>query len=221
MKIIRGIYLPDADNHFQFHLEAGPEFAGKGSYQMNKIEAALRVTPAERRRVAIDVGAHVGLWSRVLSHHFAEVIAFEPMPHLQECFLANTADCENVVLQYTAVSDNAGAVRLERVQENSGNCHVSNDAWGGDVVESVTLDGVLSRIAHKVDLIKIDVEGWELHVVEGARELITNARPVIVVEQKPGNAERYGIGQRDAVKLLESWGASVLWEKAGDVCLGW
>lgn len=224
MKLIKGIYLPDADNHFQFHLEAGPEFAGKGTYQMKKIEAALSMTPEGRRRVAVDVGAHVGLWSRVLSHHFAEVIAFEPMQHLQECFFGNTADCENVVLHYGAVSNKAGEmISLERVHDNSGNCHVSGPVSSADAVtvEAVTLDEKLGRIVHKIDFIKIDVEGWELRVIEGARDLITTARPIIVVEQKPGNAERYGIGQRDAVKLLESWGASVLWEKAGDVCLGW
>lgn len=221
MKQIKGIWLPDADTHFEHHLNAGPEFAGAGTYQMKKINAALGQCH-DRRRVAVDVGAHVGLWSRVLARHFHEVHAFEPLPHLQECFLANTQDCENVTLYHGAVSHQPGVLRMESVDDNSGNSRVGVDgARGTYPAHAVTLDGELMRISHKVDLIKIDVEGWELRVVEGARELIMAARPIIVVEQKPGNAERYGMGQRDAVKRLESWGAAILWEKAGDVCLGW
>lgn len=220
MKQVDGIWLPDDDEHFAEHLAKGPKYEGAGSYQMKKIEAALRV--ADRRGLAIDVGAHVGLWSRVLARNFQYVMAFEPVPHLARCFVKNLAGRQNVTLLENAVGSESGKLLIKYVAGNSGNSRVC--CPGDDLMQlhinarAVTLDELRFE---SVDLIKIDVEGWELRVVEGARHLITRCRPVIVVEQKPGNAERYGVEQRAAVDLLQSWGASILWEKAGDVCLGW
>lgn len=220
MKQVRGVWLPDGDDHFAYHLEQGPEFAGAGTYQFRKILAALRHCEGGPCRVAVDVGAHVGLWSRVLARHFGLVHAFEPLAHLRECLDANVADCENVRVHPVAVSNAAGVIRMRIVEDNTGNCCVATLTESRTTpVEAITLDDRTDLA--DLDFLKIDVEGWELYVVEGGRRLITETRPIIVVEQKPGNAERYGIGQRDAVKRLESWGASVLWEKAGDVCLGW
>src|SRR5688572_32728595 len=86
MKKIKGIWLPDGDTHFAAHLEAGPEHDGAGTYQFAKIDMAMKMVPTERRGMALDIGGHVGLWSRVLASCFRGVIAFEPVPHLAECF---------------------------------------------------------------------------------------------------------------------------------------
>jgi len=219
-KLVAGISLPLGDTHFADHLEKGPLFAGKGTYQFAKIERALQV--ASKRGVALDVGGHIGLWSRVLAHTFNRVIAFEPLPALIPHFKYNTADCENVRLIEFAVSDECGEIELATVADNSGNGHVvPADAAPGVLVhhtQCVTLD---SLNIHDVDFIKIDVEGWERHVIEGGQRLIRRDHPVMVVEQKPGNAERYGDKQHAAVRLLESWGYAVVWERSGDFCLRW
>ena len=85
---------------------------------------------------------------------------------------------------------------------------------------AVTLDA-WDFAGERIDLLKIDVEGWEVQVVRGGERVIRECKPVVVVEQKPGHAEAYGFGRRDAVDLLASWGAEVAWEKAGDVCMRW
>lgn len=222
-KIVQGISLPFGDTHFAQHLEVSPLFKGKGTYQFAKIEKALASCPA--RGIAFDVGGHVGLWSRVLAAHFGRVVALEPLPTLQHHFRLNTADCPNVQLIPFAASNENDEIDIMTVAENSGNGYVA--VPGGQVgingpfahrTQCVRLD---SLNMHGVDFIKIDVEGWELQVVEGARWTIQRDKPVMVVEQKPNNAERYGVKQRAAVDLLVSWGMVILWEKAGDVCLGW
>lgn len=218
--IINGISIPIGDTHFADHLRAGPLFNGRGTYQFAKIERTLATLNGRPCRVAIDVGAHVGLWTRVLAHHFGRVVALEPMPHLLPHFWHNVSDCDNVRLIEAAVSDDNGDVDLVSVTENSGNGRVraANEPRG---VMTYTVQGVCidSLNIHDVDLIKIDVEGWELQVVKGAFKTIRQFRPVIVVEQKPGHAERYGADQLAAVRQFEAWGYRQAWSKAGDYCM--
>lgn len=218
--IVAGISLPLGDNHFADHLLKGPLFAGKGTYQFAKIERALERVPTSKRGVALDVGGHIGLWSRVLAHHFTRVVALEPLPALHPHFAYNTADCENVELMAVAASNVDDEIEIVTVADNSGNGYVVPSGHEPGVLihraQCVRLD---SLNIHGVDFIKIDVEGWEFQVVEGAQRTIVRDRPVMVVEQKPGNAERYGKARTAAVDLLVSWGYEIAWEKAGDFCL--
>lgn len=224
-QMVKGISLPLGDTHFAEHLAAGPEFKGKGTYQFAKITKALDVIPADRRGLALDIGGHVGLWSRVLAHHFKRVVAFEPLPVLRAHFEVNTADCPNVQLISFAVSNKDDELDIMTVADNSGNGYVAVPVGQVGIsgpfahrTQCIRLD---SLNMHGVDFVKIDVEGWELQVIQGAQRTIQRDHPVMVVEQKPNNAERYGVKQRAAVELLQSWGASIFWEKAGDVCMGW
>jgi FkbM family methyltransferase len=219
MRIVEGISLPLGDTHFTDHLAKGPAFKGKGTYQFAKIEAALAVVWSDRRGLALDVGAHIGLWSRVLAHSFVRVIAFEPLPALHPHFRVNTEDCPNVKLIECAVGAECGELDIVTVADNSGNGHIAPVGVSGACiahVEAVTID---SLNLHDVDFIKIDVEGWELPVIQGGARTIQRDRPVMVVEQKPNNAERYGRGRLAAVELLQSWGYVVAWERSGDFCL--
>jgi FkbM family methyltransferase len=219
--IVAGISLPLGDTHFADHLRRGPLFGGKGTYQFGKIERALGVIPLSKRCVALDVGGHIGLWSRVLAHHFQRVVAVEPLPALIPHFKFNTADCENVQLIEFAAGAENDEIDIVTVADNSGNGHVAPAGASGEMVfrtQQITLD---SLNLHDVDFIKIDVEGWELRVIQGAQRVIRRDHPVMVVEQKPNNAERYGVDRLAAVDLLKSWGYVVAWEKAGDFCLRW
>src|SRR5688572_22008568 len=95
-QVVNGIHLPAWDTHFAEHLKKAPLVDGMGTYQYPKIEAALDVISQRGpggRGHAVDVGAHVGLWSRILATHFDAVTAFEPIPEFCDCFLLNvTAD---------------------------------------------------------------------------------------------------------------------------------
>ena len=54
-----------------------------------------------------------------------------------------------------------------------------------------------------------------------AEKTIKENKPVMVIEQKPGNAERYDTGQTDASDLLQSWGMVVKKNMANDHILAW
>jgi len=220
MKLVEGIWLPDSDTHFSEHLIKGSRFQNAGTYQYNKIMLAM--AQCSKYNGAIDVGAHVGLWSRVLSHYFTNVLAFEPVPDHIECFKKNidTLIKKNVVLIPMAAGSDKGTVRINPVVDNTGNARVDNI---GIEVEMVKLDNVIStsQLPGHVDFIKIDVEGYEYDVVKGAEQSIKRNRPVMVIEQKPGHAKRYGLHDRAAVDLVLSWGAKLAWERSGDYCLTW
>lgn len=217
MKNVRGIWLPDDDNHISMHLERGPTFEGKGTYQFAKIEACIEhCRAAGRTGIALDVGAHVGTWSRVLAKFFDRVIAFEPMPHLFECLARNVAKHENVAIVPRALSNTIGRITMQRVADNSGNCRVAED---DDVNECVEVDvDQIDNLALPggVDFIKIDVEGYEPSVLTGGRETIQRDKPLILIEQKAATTGRYGYGQFTALELLKSWGMKEVYYRSGD-----
>jgi FkbM family methyltransferase len=222
MKQVKGIWLPDSDTHFEAHLNKGPEFQGAGTYQLKKIEMAL--AQVKKRDTAIDIGAHVGLWSRVLAPNFVRVIAFEPVREHINCFHKNLGHVPNVTLIPIALGNYTGGdILINPTPDNTGNAHVDTNAKAsGERAVIDRLDAIaLVKDARSIDFIKIDVEGYELEVVKGAEQTIKKHKPVMVIEQKPGHGQRYGFGERAAVDLVLTWGAKIAWIKAGDCCLVW
>lgn len=213
-KQIAGMWFPETDDHFPRQMANAPIIDGKGTYQVHKYAACRQYF--HKRRVALDIGGHVGLWSRIMAKDFERVIAFEPLRAHVECFQMNLEGIENVRLNHCALGDKPGKIRVHMPIDNTGHAHVLSDE--GEEVACRTLD---SYLFENVDFIKIDTEGFESFILEGGKETILRNRPLIVVEQKPGNAERYGRGQMAAVLTLRTWGMEHLWSKAGDYLMGW
>jgi FkbM family methyltransferase len=213
MKEICGIWLPDHEEHLLPHILKGPLVDGKGTYQLPKIQLALSHTKG--RRFAVDVGAHVGLISRILAMDFEHVEAFEPLPDHQQCFTQNVW-AENVTLHGCALGSAPGEVMICRFPGNSGHSHVADH---GDI--AVPLQTLDSFELEAVDFVKIDTEGYERDVLLGAIETLKRCRPTLMVEQKPNNGRRYGGDDYAALKLLERLGARRVAQKAGDYILVW
>jgi FkbM family methyltransferase len=215
-------WFPDHEEHLQEWLATvGDRQHGRLIYQGHKYRAAMGYVRPEPRR-AIDVGAHVGLWSFQMAWDFGVVEAFEPMLEHRECWARNMShETEwHVGLWQYALGAEPGTVHVRtRTANSSGDTGVEPDGEGL-AVEQRTLD---SFGFDDVDLIKIDCEGYELFVCQGARETLLRCRPVVIVEQKPetGGPERYGIGETDAVTFLESLGAVRREGIQGDYILSW
>ncbi|MFQ5774197.1 MAG: FkbM family methyltransferase [Kiloniellaceae bacterium] len=231
-KQVAGVWLPESETHFAdmilHHSKAGI-VDGKGTYQLHKLRAALRHQPAERRRVCLDIGAHVGLWAMWLVREFARVHAFEPVPAHADIFAFNVP-AENATLHRVALGQRAGTVSIEVPLVQTGGAFVATDrpnpgtkynpagafdTW--HAVPMATLDGFAFE---DVDFIKIDVEGYERPVVEGGRETIVRWRPNVVVEQK-GNEAAYGEERDAAVAYLRGLGMKPLEVISGDWIMGW
>lgn len=185
--------------------------SGGAKYQGSKLAVALHYV--KDKTLALDVGAHCGLWTMQLANHFSFVECFEPLPVHIKCWKMNVTS-PGCSLHEVAIGDRAGRCGIEYNSDYSGRSYVKD---GGDY-PIVTLD---QYGFDDVGLIKIDVEGYEYHVVAGAKETLKRCKPAVIVEQKPGHASRFGFGDTSAVALLEELGAKVRKEVVGDYIMSW
>lgn len=193
-------YLPDGEQHLQqWMTTTGRRRAGRLTYQIHKYEAALKY--CTQRRVAVDVGAHVGLWSYWMAEDFTELIAFEPKSAHRECWRRNMEHRGGSLIA-AALGNTTGRVSLTTGPSSSGDTYVDPTTDTGEVT-LMRLDEFRLR---DVDLIKVDCEGFEVYVLEGAAETLKAFKPVVIVEQKPGHGEKYGISDTAGVTFLKTLG---------------
>ena len=211
----QGVWFPDGEKHFPAWMEKHGEIVdGRGTYQIKKLRAALE--HCKQFRQAVDVGGHVGLWSMQLAKRFEGVLAFEPVRAFQQCFVQNVT-APNVILRFKALGAKRGNVLMKVDPADTGGTHVARE--GGEIENMETLD---SHSLDRVDFVKIDCEGYEHHVIEGARETLKRCRPCVIVEQKIHKlGPNFGIKGTPAVDLLVGMGAKVRREMGGDYILSW
>ena len=136
------------------------------------------------RRLSIDVGANKGALTYILSELSDRVVAYEANPNLA-ARLAQACG-PNVELRHKAVSNQNGTLTFfvptagGEEQPNIGSLK-ANEAYATREykVEAVRLD---DESLKGVGFIKVDVEGTELDVLEGARGIIQRDRPILMVE---------------------------------------
>jgi FkbM family methyltransferase len=218
MKQIKGWWCPDYDDDLQNNI-GPPEFAGRMTYQFDAFAYAF--PRIKRFRHALDIGAHIGLWSHVLARCFTWVTAFEPVKTHADCFAANVLQgCDNVLLHEVALGEKDADVTMALKKPWSVKARIHTNE------QLPTVSGKLMRLdslwqLSDIDLIKIDCEGYELFTLRGGEEIIKRDKPFMIVEQKPPNTSRYGIPDKAGVDLLQSWGAKVLHERGGDYFMAW
>jgi len=215
----RGIWLPDGEDHLTGMLDRGPFLkTGHATYQYKKYLAVMAKTP--NRRTVIDVGAHVGLWSMHFAREFNRVEAFEPCERVRECFYRNMTILTNVFLHEQACGEEGKIVHMRTNPTSSG------DTWPETIEQNPKGEpAVVVKIDDfgfpKVDLIKLDCEGYEFFALKGAEETIKSCRPTIIVEQKPGRAQKFGLEQTQAVTYLEGLGMQLTTVMSGDYIMVW
>jgi FkbM family methyltransferase len=170
-----------------------------------------------RRDVALDIGANVGLWSRDLVKSFGRVIAFEPVALFRECLEQNVTGA-NFEVRPIALGDQDTMGTMIITEDNSGHSHLDPNTMGAGNVQVVRLDNLN---LHDINYIKIDCEGYEYRILQGAEQTIRRCRPVVVIEQKPHDAYSKQYGQFAAVGLLKEWGMIRLDQVRDDWIMGW
>lgn len=211
MKQTHGWWWPDHEMHMIAWMNSPKnrvQLNGRWTYQGRKQIATLK--HCKHFRAAVDVGAHVGLWSYNFAHSFGAVFAFEPVAAHRECFERNMVGVsQHVHLHAIALGAEDGMVSMWSEKGSSGNTQVD----GSGDIPMKTLD---SFVLPDVDLIKIDCEGFEENVLRGAVETIARCKPTIIVEQKRDMASRFGLPLLGAVDFLKGLGYKVAEEISGD-----
>jgi FkbM family methyltransferase len=162
----------------------------------------------------VDVGAHHGLYTLLASRGVGrrgKVIAFEPSPRERRRLLRHIRvnACSNVAVEACALGDEVGEANLFVVGGWSDWCNSLRPPAVTERTETIRvrverLDDVLWRQqVDAVDFIKLDAEGAELSVLQGARELLRGAsRPVILAEVQDLRTQPWGYRARDIVQFL-------------------
>lgn len=198
MDLVNGWWLPSGDTYFAQFTKGGKGF------QLDHLELAYK--HVRQWRVAVDVGAHVGFWTRSMSRKFREVHAFEATRETYECLQRN-CEIDNVATQYMALGKEHGSCCMTsdggKRLGNSGANYVKL-ALDAREVQMMPLDSY--PLGH-LDLLKVDVEGFEHNVLIGAKESIFQHSPVIIMEtDKHFAKDRYGVPDDYADRLLRDWG---------------
>lgn len=169
----------------------------------------------------MDIGAYVGTYSIAigkLHNGKVNVIGFEPSPDSAALFrkhLKYNLVQDNVRLEEKACSDTVGHARF--VLRKKASCDIISsenrlelkrqgleDAEDMIIdVNTITVDDYIEKEGFIPDYVKIDVEGAELQVLRGAKNLLKNNKPVIFCELHRCNWDKFGSIEPDLFELLK------------------
>jgi FkbM family methyltransferase len=160
-----------------------------GVHELAVTEAMWRL--ADPTDVAADVGANIGYFTSLLATRCRRVVAFEPHPLVRRRLAANVARwgaaADRVVVDARAVSRAAGWATLveppDFLRRQGSATLVTATPDDGLHVTTASLDESVAD--EQVTLLKVDVEGHELAVLEGAGAVLSTVRDVFFEEHEP------------------------------------
>ena len=170
--------------------EIGREIIRKGIYDRSCIEVLKSILSHMAPAVVFDVGANIGNHAISISAECKEIHAFEPDADIISIFRQNikTNNIDNVIANEIGLSDstrysdfyvnmdgNIGASTLD--------ANIKGHNFRKTRVYLTTGDSYINEnTVEKLDLLKIDVEGHEMQVLDGFSEAISNFSPIILME---------------------------------------
>jgi FkbM family methyltransferase len=188
-------------------------------YKLNEPAWNTLFSYIQKDFVVLDIGANIGF----LTLNFAKrcpqgyVFSFEPdteqFAALKNNILQN--DFENIRIFKNALGAKSGSAALYKLYANNPGsnrilsekpnppCQVEN-------VEVLVLDDVFEQVASsRIDVIKIDVEGFEAFVLKGSRKIIEKWKPILFVELSEINLRQNGYSALSLIEIVEDMGYDV------------
>ena len=134
----------------------------------------------------LDIGANIGYYSVYMYPKAIKVYSFEPDPRVRIKLQENVAGRENVEIVSLAVGAKRGKTlfTLEGAAELS---HLAEGVENGKSqieVDQITVDYFVKINNLKIESIKIDVEGYDIEVIAGAQNVLSEQRPIVLTEAK-------------------------------------
>ena len=189
MKKINEMYFPEWCNHFEnrFNYDFG--------YQEEQRNRAL--AQVKEFEVAVDCGAHIGLWSKDLLKFFNKLYCFEPSKEFYKCLKKNIVSNNTEIYNLALGKESGnGQMVITKHDNNSGGSYVlpntSKQKFKEDIIEDIKIINLDIFKLPRLDFFKIDVEGNNLDVLIGAENTLKRCNTVICLE----------IGEEDESKEL-------------------
>ena len=207
-----------------------------GAYELDELELMRALLTHRPRPVALDIGANVGHHALYLASFCAEVHAFEPYDTVSMCLdeKVRRNSLAHIHLHRVGLGERDEELEFFAPQgSNTGTgtfvaSHEPQNNRPAGRLRLVHADAYLARLQlPAIDLIKIDVEGFELSVLRGLRATLARYRPIIMMELSdqariglPGTAEFMALippgyeasvvrGQRNRLGLLGTRGCAL------------
>lgn len=137
--------------------------------------------------VVLDVGANIGVWTRLFAQRVrkGKVYAFEPSPSTFALLTRNCAAHANVVCVQRALGPLNGSMGFVEDTQPELRHLLAADGGGTRVAVSRLDDWLQEAQLTRLDVLKIDVEGLEEELLEGARETLRRFEPLVLFEFIP------------------------------------
>jgi FkbM family methyltransferase len=194
----RTIRMPLHTKHFWQNWEAAVSIVG---HDMDvKDTYASLITSNQRPDLFLDIGANYGTHSMLFLAHNIEAHSFEPNPNCHEYFF-EICSINNVVphLEAVAVGNSDGEVTLMFPEKATWLGRIVDKAKSevpgeGNIVTCLvkqkTIDDYLDSFSGRKILMKIDTEGNELPVLQGAVRTLEQHKPLVIFECWQGNERK-------------------------------
>ena len=170
-----------------------------GRYELDELQALDAFVLARlpgRTRCCVDVGANIGNHCLYFSRRFDKVLAFEPNPLAVDLLRWNLRanSIRNVTVHAVGLAEQPSTATMSIVDRNLGASHLDAqptvDSPGCEHVQVTLARGDDLLLAEEVvDLIKIDVEGFELDVLRGLHSTLERHRPIVLAEALPSRID--------------------------------
>jgi FkbM family methyltransferase len=158
--------------------------------------------------IVLDAGANIGIYSEFLSRCVGPtgiVHSFEPSPDNFGRLRAATDKLSNVRVSQAAVGERSGKTKLyisDKLNVDHRTYNADEDSRHTVPTEMIALDDYF-KPGERVDLIKIDIQGYELHALRGAkRVLMDNLEIKLLLELWPHGLQQAGASCEELVQML-------------------
>ena len=135
----------------------------------------------------VDTGGNIGFYSILFSRLVGErgvIYVFEPDTVNFKYLRANTKELKNVAINHDAVAERTGMISLYRSNELNVDHQTYDIGANRDSIEvpCITLDDHFHH-NESVDLIKMDIQGYEYHTLLGMKETIKRSHPIMILSE--------------------------------------
>ncbi len=164
-----------------------------------------------KNRGVIQAGGHCGVYPLAFTQFFSMIFTFEPNALSFHC-LVNNCQGENVIKMNVALGKSAGRVKSFSVAP--GNTGMNQVKDSGNAIHYVPMIALDSLALTDIDLIELDLEGYEHDALLGAKETIERNKPVLIIENATDEVKQFlstlgyvewkKINRLDSLFVLES-----------------
>src|SRR5947207_1295970 len=165
--------------------------------------------------VVVDVGANIGIYSQFLSRCVGAtglVHSFEPSPDNFRRLSAATRDLSNVRLTQAAIGERSGQSELyvsDKLNVDHRTYKADGDSRRAVPTQMVALDDYF-KPDERVDLIKMDIQGYELHALRGAQRVLQENPDIdLLLEFWPAGLAQAGVRWEELVEMLQGLNMSL------------